>query len=100
MNIRNVVKGIAAVGLVATAFSFFPHFSRETIEATVKDVRGEAVITDKGEFENTWSAWELKFSPYKLKEGQKYVLGVYGWEGPFNWKKNIIYIEEIAEYDF
>lgn len=63
---------------------------------------GGVVVTDKGEFENTWSAFEWKFSSYELKKGQTYVLGVYGWEAawPFDWKRNIICAEEISEYGF
>lgn len=86
--------GIAAGGM---AFGLLPHFSRETIDVTVQDVREGVIVTDKGEFENTWSAWEWKFSPYDIKKGQKYVIGVYGWEGewPLDWHRNIIYAEEI-----
>lgn len=40
MNIGKLVNGIAAIGLAAVAISSIPHFSRETIEVTVKDVRG------------------------------------------------------------
>lgn len=99
MEIKKLVNGLAAVGLLGITLSAIPHLSRENVEVNVRDVRDNVVVTDKGEFENTWSAWEGKFSPYELKEGQKYLLGVYGWEGawPFEWKKNIMYVEELPQ---
>ena len=99
MRIKRIMKGVVIAGAAGLALSALPHFSRETIEVTVQDVKGDVIVTDKGEFENTGSAWELNLSPYELKKGQKYLLGVYGWEGtwPFEWKKNIMYAEEIKQ---
>ncbi|MDI6737558.1 MAG: hypothetical protein QME12_03510 [Nanoarchaeota archaeon] len=95
MNAGKVASGLAALGIGVVIFSAMPHISRENLEVTVYDVRGNIVFTDKGNFENTRSAWEWKFSPYEFKEGQRYLIGVYGWEGPFNWKRNIMYAEEL-----
>lgn len=94
-----MVNGFAALGILGLALSSAPHLSRQNLEVNVQEVRGNTVFTDKGTFENTWSAWEGKFSPYELKEGQKYLIGVYGWcsDWPFGWKKNIIYAEELPQ---
>jgi len=100
MRIKRIMKGVVIAGVAVLALSALPHFSRETLEVTVQDIQGDVVVTDKGKFENTGSAWELNFSPYELKKGQKYLLGVYGWEGPFEWKRNIMYAEEIAQDGF
>lgn len=100
MEIEKVVNGIAAAGIAGIVLLAVPHMSRENVEATVQDIQGNVVVTDKGTFENTWSVLEWKFSPYDLKEGQKYLIGVYGWEGPFEWKRNIMYIEDLLQDEF
>lgn len=102
MKIEKLVNGFAYLGVIGIGISVIPHLSRENIEATVKEVRENVVVTDNGTFENTWSAWEWKLSPYELKEGQKYLFGVYGWEStwPFEWKRNIMYVEELPQDEF
>ncbi|MDD4878166.1 MAG: hypothetical protein PHO02_03965 [Candidatus Nanoarchaeia archaeon] len=102
MKIKKLVNVLAAVGLAAAAVSLVPHFSRESIEAQVLEVRENEIVTDKGVFENTWSLWEWKISPYEIKQGQKYLLGVYGIEDSwlFSSKKNIMYAELLPQDDF
>lgn len=109
-KLKNILGGVVITGGLALILATFnlPHFSRETITATVKEKEVKRyggkdkylIFTDKEVFEDTDSWAELKFNSSnlygKLERGKTYDLSVYGWRIPL-WSKyrNIVRAKEV-----